>query len=61
MADSSTTVLDGIWKAASITLEVVVDGVCTNGLYRATVVLADFASVLNEVGMAGRIWEVYIR
>ena len=60
MADGRAGVLDGIWKAASITLEVVEVGVRIDGLCRATEVVG-FVSVLDEVGMAGRIWGVYIR
>ena len=60
MADGRAGVLHGIWKAALITLEVVEVGVRFNSLCRAMEVV-DFVSVLDEVGMAGRIWGVYIR
>ena len=60
MADGRAGALDVIWNAASITLEEVEVGVRIDGLCRATEVL-DFVLVLEDVGMAGRIWGVYIR
>jgi len=60
MADGRAGVLDGIWKAALITLEEVEVGVRIDGLCRAIEVV-DFISDLDEVGMAGHICGVYIR
>jgi hypothetical protein len=44
MAGGRAGVLDGVWKVASITLEVVEVGIGIDGLCRATAVV-DFVSV----------------